>query len=77
MAATFTLESCYRTAPDQLCWDCANACGGCEWPRSFQPVPGWTAAPSRRIQNYGETGFKVIDTYRITACPKFTKEAAP
>nr|DAF81468.1 MAG TPA: hypothetical protein [Caudoviricetes sp.] len=77
MAATFTLESCYRTAPDQLCWDCANACGGCEWSRSFQPVPGWTAAPARRIQNYGETGFKVIDTYRITACPKFTKEAAP
>ena len=49
MAASFTLESCYRTAPDQLCWDCANACGGCEWSRSFRPVPGWSASPSRRI----------------------------
>lgn len=77
MAASFTLESCYRTAPDQLCWDCASACGGCEWSRSFQPVPGWTATPVRRIQSYGKKGYKVIDTYRITACPKFTKGAVP
>ena len=77
MAADIKLSDCLIAPYSQLCWDCANACGGCEWSRSFQPVPGWTAAPSRRIQNYGETGFKVIDTYRITACPKFTKEAAP
>lgn len=77
MAASFTLESCYRTAPDQLCWDCDNACGGCEWSRSFRPVPGWTATPVRRIQSYGKKGYKVIDTYRITACPKFTKGAVP
>ena len=91
MASNFRLDELIRRYPPrekkqkkapkvefqskQLCWDCANACGGCEWSRSFRPVPGWSASPSRRIQNYGETGFKVIDTYRITACPKFIKEA--
>ena len=75
MAADIKLSDCLIAPHSQLCWDCAKACGGCEWSRSFRPVPGWSASPSRRIQNYGETGFKVIDTYRITACPKFIKEA--
>ena len=28
---------------DQLCWDCKNACGGCEWSESLEPVPVWKA----------------------------------
>ena len=61
-----------------ICFDCANACGGCSWseidpvtkkPR-FEPVPGWTAKKVRlklRTKHYAET-------YHITACPEFVPD---
>lgn len=53
-----------------LCYDCANACGGCSWSRSFTPVEGWTATPSK-IKN-GDSVY--IDTYHVTACPYFESD---
>ena len=76
MAATFTLESCYRTAPDQLCC-------GCSWsgidpvthkPR-FEPVPGWKAKPTRTERSTGMGRKKrVLTSYAIRSCPEFVKE---
>jgi predicted nucleic acid-binding Zn ribbon protein len=41
-----------------LCWDCQNACGGCSWSRSFEPVEGWEAKPSE-------------DSFFVINCPQF------
>ena len=76
MAADIVLADCIvpidhdyqatRIYGANICFDCENACGDCEWseidpitkyPR-FAPVRGWTAEPSK------------IGTH-ITACPKF------
>lgn len=74
MAASFTLESCYRTAPDQLCWDCANACGGCSWSAKGEPVPGWKAEPViiRNHLNRGSENFSA-KSFKIYSCPKFRR----
>lgn len=58
----------------QLCWDCANATnGGCSWSRDFTPVPGWTA---RRIPGRVYHGGQATEeTYMITACPEFLRDA--
>lgn len=54
---------------DQLCWDCAKACGGCEWSDGLDPVPGWTAKKVLR-----KDGWHSYTTYEITACPKFERD---
>ena len=55
-----------------LCWDCANACGGCSWSDHFDhtPVPGWTAEPAKiRMQKSYE------DSYIVIECPEFKRDA--
>lgn len=61
MAADIKLSDCLIAPHSQLCWDCANACGGCSWsgidpvthkPR-FEPVPGWKAKPTRTERSTG------------------------
>lgn len=63
-----------------ICFDCANACGGCSWseidpetkrPR-FEPVPGWKAYPVKRPTNQKKKE-QIIKTYRIVACPQFVR----
>lgn len=65
-----------------ICFDCQNACGGCSWseinpetkkPR-FEPVPGWTA--QEVILNVGRSrsGYGLVHTYHITACPQFVPD---
>lgn len=59
-----------------ICFECQNACGGCEWsevdPQTekirFAPVPGWTAKPTaiRKISAGDD-----IKSFHVTACPKF------
>ena len=53
---------------DQLCWDCKNACGGCEWSKSLEPVPGWKAKKIKKVDH----GFE-YETYSIKKCPKFER----
>lgn len=48
--------------PKALCWDCANATGGCSWSQEFIPVEGWEAQEN-------EQGI------RVTRCPKFVRDA--
>ena len=50
----------------QLCWDCANASGGCAWSSESIPVPGWTATLADRN---GEA------SYAVTDCPEFRRDA--
>lgn len=67
----------------QLCWSCANACGGCSWsgidpkthrPR-FEPVPGWKAKLTRTELSTGKGREKrVLTSYAIRSCPEFVQE---
>jgi predicted nucleic acid-binding Zn ribbon protein len=47
-----------RKKNETLCWTCQNACGGCSWSRSFEPVEGWEAKPS-------------ADSFFVINCPQF------
>ena len=85
MAADIVLADCIvpidhdyqatRIYGANICIDCKNACGDCEWSETnpetgkirFQPVPGWTATPVLLAYRHGQEA----TTYRITACPKF------
>ena len=60
-----------------ICFSCANACGGCSWTGTdekgrlrWEPVPGWTA--KKVIMRLGN--HKTTETYHITACPLYCKE---
>ena len=50
----------------QLCWRCANACGGCSWSKDFTPVEGWEATPHLIKDKRGG-----ISSYKIRKCPQF------
>ena len=59
--------------PEQLCWKCKKACGGCSWSESLTPIDGWTA--EKRVKKYnlfGEPAF--YETYEITGCPEFVHD---
>ena len=55
-----------------ICFDCQNACGGCSWSMSFEPIPGWTAKKVKQ-KITGKTA-QWVDTYHITACPEFVPD---
>lgn len=74
MASDFKLSDCYVETRKQPCWDCANACGGCEWSKSFQPVPGWDAEPVRKMVKNGKREWRPMESYAIRSCPEFVKE---
>lgn len=50
-----------------LCWDCANATGGCSWSQSFEPVEGWKAEREENKLGIGES-------YRVEECPLFKRD---
>ena len=80
MASDFVLADCLTTTTGQLCWDCANAYGGCPWtaidPKThrpmFRPVPGWDATPTVHITKHSKYGN--TESYRIRGCPLFVRE---
>lgn len=55
----------------QLCWSCQRACGGkgCPWADKLKPVKGWSAK-----QRTYKDGYKVVVTYRISACPLYIRD---
>jgi predicted nucleic acid-binding Zn ribbon protein len=57
------------TPSEQPCWTCKNACGGCSWSRSFEPVKGWKAKPSKIYYLEGD----YTDSYKITYCPEYER----
>ena len=58
---------------NELCFRCKKATGGCAWSRSFDPVEGWTAEPTRTVYRVGyeENPRMLKQSYHITACPEF------
>lgn len=85
MASNFRLDELIRRYPPrekkqkksnkveyqskQLCWTCANACGGCEWSARFEPVPGWDAIATTRTVS----GKFVEKSFSVRACQKFRR----
>lgn len=53
-----------------ICIDCKRAYGDCPWSARYEPVPGWTATPTRRRSTAGDKRV-IIESYKITACPLF------
>lgn len=56
-----------------LCWDCANACGGCTWSSRLQPVRGWQAEETEII--IYRNGYVREGSYRVISCPQFYRDA--
>lgn len=93
MASNFRLDELIRRYPPrekkqkkapkvdfqskQPCWDCANACSGCEWSDHLEPVPGWDATPTSRVLKVGgkgKGGIRVASSFVIHYCPKFRRD---
>ena len=83
MSATVESRVRHNGNKTNICFDCQKACGGCSWsaidpktdrPR-FEPVPGWTAKKVKLLTGHSHERAVVIDTYHITACPDFVKDA--
>ena len=59
-----------------LCWDCANACGGCSWSsREAQPVDGWDATPTKVNMTINHNHPRYVDSYIVHSCPQFVRDA--
>ena len=61
------------TKPKTICWDCANACGGCSWSDHWKhkPVEGWNAV---RNDLHNKDG-AVIESYIVYECPEFVRDS--
>lgn len=55
-----------NTKDSTLCWGCERACGRCSWSKSFVPVEGWTATPTKV-----GAGNNLIDSFIVYKCPEF------
>lgn len=62
----------------QLCWYCANACGGCCWTErdpetgevSYKPIPGWKAQKTIIKNSLNEETI----SFNILECPEFIRD---
>ena len=56
-----------------LCWDCANATGGCSWSMhtEHKPVEGWNAIRRDIHNKYSEP----VESYIVISCPEFVRDA--
>ena len=60
-----------------LCWDCANATGGCSWADhdTHTPVKDWTAIETKiRIHNPSIPD-QHTRSYIVITCPEFIRDA--
>lgn len=60
-------------ACDTICWKCKNACGNCSWSRSYEPVEGWDAKPTK-VVNYVRGQETITDSFNVRHCPQFVKD---
>lgn len=59
-----------------ICWDCSRACGGCSWSRSFRPVKGWDAVPTKiASHSHNGDGEFLRSSYAVISCPLFDRDA--
>ena len=57
----------------QPCWTCKKYAGGCSWSARYEPVPGWTATPTRKAASK-KSASSCIESYDITYCPEYEKD---
>lgn len=59
--------------PQTICWNCANACGGCSWSDHWvhEPIEGWTAVRRDITNKFGEN----VESYIVFDCPEFIRDA--
>lgn len=62
--------SCGGAFEQTICWDCANAVLGCSWSRSYTPVEGWDAVPTKVHRQEGPP----MDSYLVRSCPEFRRD---
>lgn len=56
---------------ESLCFSCKRVCkGACSWSKSFKPVKGWVAQPTK----VGVYRGKVTDSYLVKECPKYVRD---
>lgn len=68
-AAAPERREAYEQEESTLCWNCANAVGGCSWSQSFEPVEGWDAVPCIIRGNGIE-----VPSFRVLSCPLFERD---
>lgn len=51
---------------DTLCWECARACGHCDWSKHFKPISGWKAEKTVIEHSNCESFF-------VQKCPLFVR----
>ena len=56
---------------ETLCWTCQNACGGCSWSRSFEPVEGWEAKPTKLNIYVKEGNEDLNSSFFVISCPQY------
>lgn len=65
-----------------ICFDCVHSVPdsrghGCPWSERFEPVPGWTAEPTKLLVSttkHKRSYQYFADTYRVIACPRFKED---
>lgn len=53
-----------------LCWECEKACGRCSWSKSFTPVEGWKATPTK-VRADQQSRNQYVDSFDVYECPEF------
>lgn len=56
-----------------LCWECRRATGGCAWSKSFEPVSGWIALPTKINNNAARYDGRQTVSYHVINCPEYEK----
>lgn len=55
-----------------ICWNCKNACCGCEWSKNYTPIQGWDAIPTQIYVNAdGKKSY--TDSFIVQKCPNFER----
>lgn len=60
-----------RTAVDVTICSVCDTCGKCSWSTKFEPVAGWTAKPTKIVNNLGKDKQSLTDSFQVLYCPKF------
>lgn len=69
------ISNTYFPKHSTICWNCEKACGRCSWSRSFDPVKGWEARPTKVLvlntTQDGERTKVYVDSFDVYSCPEF------
>ena len=74
MSEIKTAGSCHHQT---LCWDCANATGGCSWADhgDHTPVNGWTAKETTLKCHSPSSNNETTSSFIVIDCPEFIRDA--